>query len=254
MLGLIIWWCGILLEALILFRAFRAKLFSRYPNFYIYVLSLFLSDGLLYVVSVWKPALYAKWVWYPGFLILLLGCGIVLEIFRHALSLYAGVEKFARIGGFAVSGCVFCFAVLYPLFAPNGSVAHGLYVRLQRDFLTVQAILLFGLLQLISHYGISIGRNLKGMILGYGQAIGVTLIALALRAYVGRAFEPAWNLIQQLSYLAALVIWLVGLWSYCANPVPEATIGVEEDYEALAARTRNMVGAAGTELVKVNRL
>ena len=62
-----------------------------------------------------------------------------------------------------------------------------------------------------------------------------------------------WSLIEQLSYVAALVIWLVALWSYCANPVPEATIGPDGDYEALAARTRNMVGAANTELVKVNR-
>ena len=92
------------------------------------------------------------------------------------------------------------------------------------------------------------------MILGYGQAIGVTLIALALRAYIGRPFEPVWSLIQQISYLAALAIWVVNLWSYCANPVPEATIGVDGDYDVLAARTRNMVGAASTELVKVNRL
>jgi hypothetical protein len=254
MLSLIIWWCGILLEALILFRAFRAKLFSRYPNFYIYVLSLFLTDGLLYVLYVLKPLLYDKWVWYPGFLTLFLGCGIVLEIFRHVLSPYAGVAKFARIVGFAIIGAAVCFAVLYPFFAPSAPVARALYVRLQRDFLTVQAILLVGLLQLISYYGVSMGRNLKGMILGYGQCVGTTLVTFALSAYLGLRFEPAWNLIQQLSYLAALVIWVVGLWSYCANPVPEATIDVEEDYEALAARTRNMVGAAGTELVKVNRL
>jgi hypothetical protein len=253
MLSLIIWWCGIFLEALLLFRAFRARLFSRYPNFYIYVLSMFLTDGLLYALYALKPALYVKWVWYPGFLTLFLGCGIVLEIFRHVLSPYAGVEKFARIGGFVILGVVLCFAVLYPFFAPAESIAHALYVRLQRDFLMVQALLLVGLLQLISYYRISMGRNLKGMILGYGQCIGTTLVTFALSAYIGPRFEPAWNLIQQLSYLAALVIWLVALWSYCPNPPPEATIGPDADYEELAAKTRSMVGAAGTQLVKVNR-
>ncbi|MGA8766584.1 MAG: hypothetical protein WB559_06170 [Candidatus Acidiferrales bacterium] len=129
-----------------------------------------------------------------------------------------------------------------------------MFVRLQRDFLTAQAILLFGLLQVITYYGISMGRNLKGMILGYGQALGVTLIGLALRAYIGPHFQSTWSLIQQLSYTASLAIWLVGLWSYCANPVPESKIGVEADYEVLAAKTRDMVGAASTQLVKVNRL
>jgi hypothetical protein len=248
------WWCGILLEALLLFRGFRARLFSRYPNFFIYVLSLFLADSLSYLFYVMKLSWYGKWFWYSGFLILFLGCGIVLEIFRHVLAPYAGVEKLARVGGIVILGAVLCFAILYPFFAPSESVAHALYVRLQRDFLTVQAVLLFGLLQLISYYDISIGRNLKGMILGYGQCLGTMLVTLALQAYIGPRFELAWSVIQQISYLAALGIWLVTLWYYCANPKPEATIGVEEDYEALAARTRNMVGAAGTELVKVNRL
>jgi hypothetical protein len=254
MLSLIIWQAAILLEALVLFRGLRAKLFSRYPNFYIYVLSLFLSDGLLYLVYLFKPAAYQKWAWYPGFLILFLGCGILVEIFRNVLSHYAGVEKFARIGGFAVLGGVLCFAVLYPIFGSSGSAAHVLYVRLQRDFLMVQAILLFGLLQLISYYGIFMGRNLKAMIFGYGQCVGTTLVTLALHSYIGVRFEAASILIQQMSYLAALVIWLVGLWSYCADPRPEATIGGDEDYEILVAKTRNMVGAANTELVKVNRL
>ena len=255
MLSLIIWQAAILLEALLLFRGFRAKLFSRYPNFYIYVLALFLSDGLLYLVYLFKPAAYQKWAWYSGFLILFLGCGILVEIFRHVLSHYAGVEKFARVGGFAVLAGVLCFGILYPIFGPtSGSAAHVLYVRLQRDFLLVQAILLFGLLQLISYYGIFMGRNLKGMIFGYGQCVGTTLVTLALHSYLGVRFEAASILIQQMSYLAALAIWLVALWSYCADPRPEATIGGEEDYEVLVAKTRNMVGAANTELVKVNRL
>ncbi len=253
MLSLTIWWCAILLEALLLFRGFKAKLFSRYPNFYLYVLSLFLSDGLLYLAYRFKPALYVKWIWYPGFLVLFLGCGILLEIFRHVLSRYAGVERFARIGGFTILGAVLCFAILYPIFAPSDAVARALYVRLQRDFLTVQAILLFGVLQLIAYYGVTMGRNLKGMILGYGQCTGTTLVMLALQAYIGHRFEATWNLVQQLSYTAALAIWLGNLWSYCADTVPNETIAVEADYDVLVARTRNMVGAASTELVKVNR-
>jgi hypothetical protein len=254
MLGLIIWVCGIFLEALLLVRGFRAKLFSRYPNFYIYVLSLFLSDGLLFFVYFLKRESYEKWSWFGGFIILFLGCGILLEVFRHVLSPYAGAERFARIAGFALLGAVLCFALMYPMVGPSVSVARNLYVRLQRDFLAVQAILLLGVVQVITYYAISMGRNLKWMILGYGQALGVTIIGLALRAYVGPNFQSVWSLIQQLSYLASLAIWVVGLWSYCANPVPESKIGVEADYEVLAARTRDMVGAAGTELVKVNRL
>ena len=254
MLSLTIWFGGIVLEALLLFRGFRAKLFSRYPNFYVYILSLFLSDGLLFLAYLAKLPSYEKWSWYSGFLSLFLGCGILLEIFRHVLSQYPGVEKFARIVSFGIMGAVLCFAVIYPIFTPDEPTARALFVGLQRDFLTVQAVLLFGVLQLVSYYRLSMGRNLKGMILGYGQAVGVTLIGLALRAYLGARFQSAASLVLQISYLSALAIWVVGLWSYCADPVPESKIGVDADYEDLAANTRDMVGTAGTELVKVNRL
>jgi hypothetical protein len=42
-------------------------------------------------------------------------------------------------------------------------------------------------------------------------------------------------------------------WSYRADPPPEATIRGEEDYDVLVAKTSNMVGAANTEIIKVNR-
>jgi hypothetical protein len=254
MLSLTIWVLGIALEAMLLYRGVRAGLVSRYPNFYIYASSLFLSDSFLYLTYLWKPTLYDKWSWYTGFLSLFLGCGILLEIFRHVFSEYAGAEKFARVCGFAMLGAVICFAVIYPLVAPSSAVARSLYVRLQRDFVAVQAFLLLGLLQIISYYGLSMARNLRGMIVGYGQALGVTLIALALRSYIGPQFQSTWVYVQPLSYLTALVVWLVALWSYRPNPKPKSRIGPDGDYDGLASRTREMVSAASSELVKVERL
>ena len=189
MLSLTIWLCGIVLEALILYRGFRANLLTKYSSFYTYLFVMLLSDVVAYPLYFINMKSYEKWSWYGGFIILFLGCGILLEIFRHVLSPYAGADKFARIGGFVILGAVLCFAIGYLVFAPNIAVVRALYFRLQRDFLTVQAILLFGLLQVISYYGIAMGRNLKGMILGYGQCVGTTLITLALRSYFGLSFR-----------------------------------------------------------------
>ena len=254
MLSSTIWLVGIGLEALLLVRGVRAKLAVRYFNFYVYLLSLFLSDGLLYWAYSAKLASADKWNWYCGFLSLFLGCGIVLEVFRHALSPYAGAEKFATVASYAFLGAVTCFAIVYPMIAPSDGVARALLVRLQRDFLAVQGILLIVIVQLMSYYAIPIGKNLKGMILGYGQALAMTLAAVALRAYFGARFQFAWSLAQQLSYLASLVIWLIALWSYVPNPVPPSRIKSDDDYDGLASRTREMVSVAGANLVKVERL
>jgi hypothetical protein len=106
----------------------------------------------------------------------------------------------------------------------------------------------------MAYYAIPAGRNLKGIMLGYGQAVAVTLALLAVRNYIGPSFQDAWTFTQQLSYLASLSIWLVALWSYLPNPVPKTRINSDDDYDGLASRTRGRVSTVGTNLVKVERL
>ena len=254
MLNQIIWVVGIVIEALLLYRGLYSKLVSRYLNFYVYILSLFLADGFFYIAPLLKYRIADKWSWYSGFVSLFLGVGIVLEIFRHVLAQYPGAEKIARILSYCLMGSVMVFMVAYPILAPNGKSMATLFYRVQRDFLVVQALLLIVIIQVMVYYVIPAGRNLKGMILGYGQMVAVTMCGLALRAVRGFGFDRTFDYIQQTSYLAALVIWLIALWSYLPNPVPPPRIGGDEDYDRLASRTRDMVDVAGSNLVKVERL
>jgi hypothetical protein len=254
MLSLLIWRAGILLEGLVLVQGFRAKLATRYSAFYLYILVMFLSDSLLYALYRVNVQSFYKWAVFGGYITLFLGCGLLLEIFRHAFGPYAGAEKIAKVAGTAALIGIVVFAVVYLLISPRTSAASATFIPLQRNFLLVQAILLIGLLRVISYYEIALGRNLKGIILGFGQCIGTTLIAFALRAYIGHRFQAATSYLQQVSYLSSLVIWLVALWSYRPNPVPETRISAEADYDRLASRTRDMVGAASAELVRVERL
>ena len=176
-------------EALLLYRGARAKLLLRYPNFYIYILSLFLADATFFLAYVTKFPVADKWSWYAGFMSLFLGVGIVLEIFRHGLSPYAGAEKFARVASYTFLAAVTVFAVVYPIIAPSNGAARAIFTRAQQYFLAVQALLLIVIIQVMAYYAIPAGRNLKGMILGYGQAVAVTLALLAVRNYVGPSFE-----------------------------------------------------------------
>jgi hypothetical protein len=78
-------------------------------------------------------------------------------------------------------------------------------------------------------------------------------MTLALRSYIGPAFNSTWTFIQPFAYMVSIVIWLATMWSYHPNPVPDSGIRLEEDYEALAARTQYMMGAMRAHLVKVPR-
>jgi hypothetical protein len=246
MLSTVICWGGIALLALVVFRSVLSRSFSKYPFFYIYSAAVLLTTILLRF-----PVVYDKWYWAMQFITLVIGYGILLEILNHVLAPYPGAEKFARTSGLVAVGVIFCFALVFPLIMPQWSA--GTSIEFERDLRTVQAIFICGLLAVISYYGITIGRNMKGMIVGYGLYIVTSLVTLAMRSYAGTPFDEIWKVAQPLSYDVSLVIWMIALWSYHPNPVPDPSIRLEADYEAFVSRTRGMIGAMWGHLAKADR-
>jgi hypothetical protein len=234
----------------ILLRGVREKLLAGYSFFYAYVFSTFVATSL--VLVLWRVAQdsYQRSYWILQFATLLIGCGIILEIFRHVLSPYPGAEKFAMAVGLLIFGAVFCFAIVYRLV---GLSSNSALFELERNVRTVQAILLFGILAVVSYYRVPLGKNIKGMVTGYGLYIVTSLSTLAIRAYAGPGFNNTWNMIQPLSFDVSLVIWLIALWSYQPNPAPDPTVPLEEDYEMLARRTRRALASMRSHLTRAAR-
>jgi hypothetical protein len=245
---LIISWVAMLLDALILFRGLRCKQISRYPFFYAFVAGVLVLDGpTLYVYKMF-PGLYRAWYWSAEFLTLILACGIILEIFRHVLLPYSGAERFARITGIFAFTVILFSSGVYPLLARNGSVS-GTMEELERNVRSVQAVFLVALLTLISYYGIQIGKNMKGMIVGYGLSIAASLVSMAAYSYADGRFAAIARISQQLGYTLRDAIWVVTLWSYAPNP-EDAPTRIEEDYGQLIERTRAAMGTMRAYLGK----
>lgn len=251
MASLAIFLVGISFDALILWRGFRAKLLSKYPFFYIFVASVFFSDLPLYLIYTMAPASYRTWYWALEFPKMFLECGIILDVFRHALSGYPGARKFAQLVGLSVFGAISFFLLAYWMVSGQHFGTRATYVQLARDFSTVQAILLLGMLAVLSYYRIGIGKNVKGIIRGYGLWIGASLAGLAVQSYAGSTFYPAWRILQPLLYNTSLVVWLAALWSYHPNPAPDKSVQLEQDYEALVARTRSALATLRAHLARV---
>jgi hypothetical protein len=248
-----IWCVGILLEIVVAVRAIGNKLFSTYPLFYAFFFSVFVGDIFRHIAYSFAPADYPLVFWPTDFVSLLLGCGIVLEILRHALAPYRGAERFARTLGLIVFSAVFCVECGYFLIFPAGSTIKTTYFALERDFLGVQAIFIFAALAVVLYYGIPMGRNLKGIALGYGLCIGGSLIFFALRSQIGIGFDR-WMSIVPLSYDVSLLIWCATLWSHHPSPIPDPHVRIETDYELLVSRTRKALGTTRSHLGKATRL
>jgi len=232
---------GLLLEFSLLGRGLQTRLIKRYYFFYLYVASVIFFTAVMILANWTAPSLYDRWYWPLQLGTLVTGYGILLEIVNHVLAPYPGAERFARFSGLGAFGVILTFALLAPLVAPHWS--RGTIIEFERDLRSVQAVFICGVLAVIFYYGIGMGRNMKGMIMGYGLYILTSLMSLAVRSYAGTRFDQIWDVVQPLSFDISLVIWLVALWSYCPNPTSDHMIHLEEDYGALVERTKDVMGA-----------
>ncbi|MGH9714211.1 MAG: hypothetical protein ACRD5M_13015 [Candidatus Acidiferrales bacterium] len=210
--------------------------------FYTYLFCIFLVDLARILVYTQHPAAYRNWYWSTQFLSIAAGYGVILEIVRQTLAPYKGAARFGSrvlwISFFAVLGYISYKSVSMTNWSASATGA-----ELERDLRTVQAFVLAAILIVISYYGIEISRNLKGITLGYGAFIGLSIMNLAVIAYVGPPLEEVWRGLHLYVFFVPLVIWLVALWSYQASPSTAANTRLEADYESLVLRTKGLLRA-----------
>ena len=252
MFAQLLWWTPNALEGLLLIQVMRGGFFRRYPIFYSYLSYVFLESNLRLFIYIARPGFYPKFYWYTQFLSVALGYGVIWEIFRQALSQYPGAARMARNALSAIFVVVvsktFLNALTDPVWSPARTTA-----ELERNLRTVQAMLLLTIVGLLAYYAIPTGRNLKGMILGYGFFIGASIVNLTLISHLGDQFQPWWQYLPAMTYSVTLLIWCFTLWSYQANPQPESEVGIDRDYELLAARTNRLLMQMRALLVRAIR-
>jgi hypothetical protein len=242
MLSLLLWRAGLVIEILILIRAVRSRMVTKFPYFYAYIFCVSSVSLVLYIGYALSHGFYNRWYWPTQFATLVAGCGVVLDVVRHAFGFYPGAERVARLACLGIFGATFCYvglkvatqAELTPLVVT---------VELERDLRVIEALLLVTILTIVFYYGIALGRNLKGLIVGFGTYVGVSLVTLAVRAFLGHRFNSVWVPLQSGTYLLSLMVWMIALWSYSPQAVPADRTRMHSDYEALAGATREVLNS-----------
>lgn len=252
MLSAVLWVLGPVLESLLVIRAVKGNFLKEYKLFYFYIVWVLLRDLSLFAVyHTWAKG-YAYAYWYSQFFSVLVGCGVVWEIYRVALANYSGAARMAR------SVLLFLFVITMSriaVYAANrGKWLPGqTSLETEREFRIVQSVVLIGLFALLAYYAIPIGRNLKGIMVGYGIFLGTSLIQLTLRDFIGDTFQYWWQYIQPSTYIVVLFIWCYTLWTFAPVQDLSPEVRIEADYESLAFETRKQLKAAGNYIVKVIR-
>jgi hypothetical protein len=252
MLGQAIWWGSILLETLLLFRGFRGQLLARYPVFYGYLAFVCLQSLLRFSIYHSRPQLYLPVYWITQALGVLIGCAVVFEIYRKGLQAYPGTARMAR----NVLAFLFVMALTKALVETWNnpqwwSIATN--ADLERALRTVQSLAILALVLLFLFYSIPFGRNLRGILLGYGLFVAVSVIQLTFVTNSNNALSNFWSYVSPGSYFAVLGVWAVHLWSYRAYPEPKKSVALEAQYQRLAATTSHRLREARGYLAKVVR-
>jgi hypothetical protein len=243
MVSSVLWVIGLALESTLLVRAVVGNFLKHYTLFYLYLLSVLLRSASLLAVYHWWPNFYLSVYWYSQFLNVLLGCALVWEVYKIALSRYPGAARMARnvlpfLFIFAITR-VFVKAWNSPNWIPGRTA-----LETERDLRIVQGVLLLSLVVLFLYYAIPLGRNLKGIVGGYSLFVLTSIVHLTLRDYLGDNFQHLWQYIQPFSYVSVLLVWCVTLWSYAPNPKPETEPQLQEDYQSLVRATRRRLNSA----------
>ena len=244
-----LWVIGPVLESLLLLRAFWGNFLKQYRFFYLYLGCVLIRDVSLIPIYYLWPNFYPYAYWYSQFLHVAIGCGVVWEVYKVALTRYPGAARMAR----NVLPVIFILSIsriLVKVWNSPKWIPGRTSLVAERDLRVVQIALLIGLAALFAYYAIPLGRNLKGIIYGFSVFVGTSVIHLTLRDYLGDSFQHIWQYIQPMSYIGVLVVWCVGLWSYATVPEVEIEPRLEGDYQSLVGATRKQLSSARAYLAR----
>lgn len=247
MLSQFIWSASIALEILLLTRGFQQRLTPKYPIFYSYI-AFVLFEEVVSFVAQRNAHVYLYTYWITEFVGVLIGCGIVFEIYRIGLSAYPGTARMARwllTGLFAIAAVkTIVTMVNYP-----GSWLSATPVEIEGAIRAVQGLAIVSLVALFLFYSIPFGRNLRGILLGYGLFVSWSIVCLTFASGANKA-ETVWAYTYSGSYLVALGLWSAHLWSYQPNPLPKGVVHLEQEYQRVAATTQRRLREARGYLAK----
>lgn len=245
-----IWFSTLGLFIVLICVAIWRRFISNYWAFYLYLTLLLVVGVLRYYVLATDQNAYLWVYWWTKFLAVSAGFCVIWEIFNQTLAHYPGVLRVAR---FLVSSTFVIAVSNASVGAMNGRTLDFVrsVVRLERNMLALQGVLLVLLAVLIVYYGIPLGRNSKGLLCGYCLYLGTSVILLTMQSALGPAIQPRVDQLRQASYLVAVFIWVATFWRYEPNPVPAAANDLEQDYAILAEQTANMMAKARAHLLRV---
>jgi hypothetical protein len=187
------------------------RLWRSFPVFAAYSLTNLIATVVLYTTLKINPSsyVYAYGYWVFEGIAVVLGFGVVYEVFRELLAPYAALRRIAAgafrwvLAGLILLACIVAYA------RPSGLSPLRAAVEIPEEAARVVEVgLLVFLFGFSRVFGLHWRQNIFGIALGLGVFTSVELAAVAMHTHIGLAAYQGLNLARALSFNASLLIWM----------------------------------------------
>lgn len=214
------------IEAGVILLLLTNRLWRTYPLFSVYAVWLFVGNSVLFAFSHYlSAAAYAGLYWKIDTLDVALRFVVVWEVFHQTFPRNSGLSKSLSkgLGIAAFSLVVFAGATFWGF--QNYTSAGSLHLALDRSFGFVQALMILGTLVMARYYGVTYGRNIRGIALAFGAWVSVSTANNAM-VDLTHSFLPYWRYLRPLTFVMMMAVWFWALWVYDPNPpIIESEVG-----------------------------
>lgn len=257
-LQLIIGVSGPILEVCALVVLLRNSLWRVYTRLFVYVIWLLIGNSAILVSDLYFQSMYSTVYWYVDGIDIALRLLVVWEVFRQTFPKNSALSRSFSKGlgiialGLLVVACVTFWAYgHYGLPTLPGPAQARLaswrpHLALDRSFGFVQALMILGTLVVARYYGVTCGRNIRGIALAFGAWASISTADNAM-IDLANSFVPVFYYLRPLSFVVMLVVWIWALWVYEPNPPIKETEGLElsrwtQDWNRTISTARNLYG------------
>jgi hypothetical protein len=205
-----LWFLALALQLILVIVLVAKQTLRKFPIFFAYTVFCFLAAALEYAVHS-SRVLYFYTYWTCEGIGLLLGFGVVYEIFKTLLVPYPALRRVATVI-FQASVLLLVILGIVVVLARPSAVQNGLMAFVlvaEESTRVVELGLLMFLFLFSSAFGLHWRQSVFGITLGLGLFAAVELIGVALRIHLGMATAVAqFAMVRPLAFNTSLLVWL----------------------------------------------
>ena len=216
--GMVISLLAFALVGIVLARGIVGKCFRLFPLFYSYIIYVFCGSLMMYLVYWCDRQAYRTAFWFYYLVSILVEFTVLVEISDQIFRRFPAIRNLGRALTIIISAA---FGLLYVLpailWSPAGRAATLLDFALRAS--VTKAIVLTTLIIAARHYGLELGKNVAGLMVGFSIYLGVNVANLAAALLFGRVLygNIFWIMVPT-GYALCLLIWMIALWERSSVP------------------------------------